>query len=264
MSAATLCIVELAEPGNSLPGLRLRYRQEVLIEADRLLRSQEELAYRNINWPLNHRYFMLLGWGAAMPFNRGAYFILAWHLTGEERYRTAALLLADWMAGANPMGRSMTTGLGSVYLVRLLSLPVFAQERHYPDPTPGITPYTFTGTNNYAAASSIFCIDIEARRDQQFFGMKLTLLPDSWSKGRKLDRSECLAILQKNMPIWRRFADLEKLAVAQNEFTAWETIAPAAAAYGLLLPADWQQPPEWRLQQPKQSLDELPGYIFLP
>ncbi|NLE54946.1 MAG: hypothetical protein GX617_08425 [Lentisphaerae bacterium] len=257
-------LCELAEPPGPLPALRARFRQEVLTEAEKLLTSQDELAYRNINWPIHSRSFMHLGWGAAMPFNRGAYFIVAWRLTGDERYRAAALLLADWMAGANPMGRSMTTGLGTVYPVRILSLPMFVRERDCPDPIPGITPYTFTGTNNYAAAMSIFTIDIEPRRDQQFPGVKLTLLPDSWSQGRSLDRAECFAILQKQMPIWRRFANLESRAVAQNEYTVWETIAPAAAAYGALLPKNWRPPPAWARQQPKKSLDDIPGYIFLP
>lgn len=257
-------LCELAEDDGLLPDLSERYRQDVLLEADKLLASQRELAYRNINWPIHHPYFLLMGWGAVLPFQRGAAFIVAWRLTGEARYRAAALLLADWMAGANPMGRAMTTGLGAVYPVRILSLPMLAREQRSPDPIPGITPYTFTGTNNYAAATSIFTITIDARRDQQFTGVNVSLLPDAWTHGRAVTVPECFAILQRQLPVWRRFANLESRAVAQNEFTVWETIAPAAAAYGALLPKNWQPPEHWPHQQPKKSLAELHGYIFLP
>lgn len=46
-----------------------------------------------------------------------------------EKYRDGAFLAFDWMMGANPMGRSMTTGLGKVYPVRILSLPMWAEDR---------------------------------------------------------------------------------------------------------------------------------------
>jgi len=254
----------LAEGHGLLKFNAREFREMVVLEADKLLLSQDELAYRNVNWPLNHGYFQFMGWGAGLPFHKGAFFLLAWRLTGQEKYRVAALLLADWMLGANPMGRSMTCGLGTVYPVRILSLPMWSRESQYVDPIPGLVPYTFTGRNNYQAVMSVFRIEVEKRVDQKFDGCNVTLLPSAWTGGRDLSRQECYDIIEKRIPLWRRFVNMESRAVDQNEFTVWETIAPAAAAYGMLLKPGWKPPPEWKRRQPKKTLAELPGAIFLP
>jgi len=254
----------LAEGHGLLKFHAREYRDMVVREADKLLRSQDELAYRNVNWPLEHGYFPFLGWGAGLPFHKGAFLLMAWRVSGEEKYRAAALLLADWMLGANPMGRSLTTGLGEVYPVRILSHPMWSRESQYVDPIPGLIPYTFTGKNNYEAAMSVFRIEVEKRADQRFPGCDVTLLPSAWTGGRDLKRQECEDIIQKRMPIWRRFVNMESRAVDQNQFTVWETIAPAAAAYGMLLKPGWKPPPEWKRRQPKKTLAELPGALFLP
>lgn len=254
----------LAEGHGVLKFNAREYREMVVREADKLLSSQEELAYRNINWPLHHGYFQYLAWGAGLPFHKGAFLLMAWRLSGEEKYRAAALLLADWMLGANPMGRSLTSGLGKVYPVRILSHPMWSRESRYVDPIPGLIPYAFTGMNNNEAAMSVFRIDVGKRRDQRFDGCNVTLLPSAWAGGRDLNRQECYDIIQERMPVWRRFVNMESRAVDQNEFTVWETIAPAAAAYGMLLKPGWKPPPDWKKRQPKKTLAELPGAIFLP
>lgn len=254
----------LAEEHGLLKFNAWEFRELVIREADKLLRSQEELAYRNVNWPLNHAYFQFMGWGAGLPFHKGAFFLMAWRLTGEEKYRAAALLLADWMLGANPMGRSLTTGLGAVYPVRILSLPMWSREDQYVDPIPGLVPYTFTGKNNYVAAMAVFRIEVKKRPDQKFDGCNVTLLPSAWTGGRDVSTQKCYGIIEERIPLWRRFVNMESRAVNQNEFTVWETIAPAAAAYGMLLKPGWKPPPEWKRRQPKKTLAELPGAIFLP
>jgi len=255
---------ELVEETIPFAGHVSLYKQMVKKRADYLIQTQNVLAYRVINWSLDSPYFLYLGWGAGLPFQKGSYLILAWHTTGSETYRDAAYLCFDWMMGANPMGRSMTTGLGKVYPVRLLSLPMWAWRDRLVDPIPGLTPYTFTGLNNYSAANMIFSLNYKERPDHNFAGTSANLLPDSFNKQPTISIADCYKIIQQQIPVWRRFANVEGYAVSQNEFSVWETMAPAAAGYGALLAPGWKPPTSWKEQKPEPDIKKLPGYIFLP
>lgn len=255
---------ELAEETIPYEPLAMLYRQMIRNRAKTLLKTQQELAYRNLNWPLDSPYFQFLGWGAGLPFNKGSYLIMAWQIDGDQRYRDAALLCFDWMCGANPMGRSLTTGLGTVYPVRLLSLPMWAWQDRLADPIPGLTPYTFSGTSHYSAASMIFACIFKPRPDHRFAGCNINLLPVSLRPEKEISQAECFQTLQHTLPLWRRFACLEGYAVNQNEFSVWETIAPAAAAYAALLTPGWTPPAEWKKLAPQPDLKQIPGFIFLP
>ena len=260
MNPWLLCELQESDVPSELPVGA--WRKFLLSQADTLLASQSELAYRNINWPLKSGYFTYLAWGAGLPLRRGAFLILAWQLTGRMEYRDAALLLIDWMQGANPMGRSMTTGLGVVSPVRLHCQ--YGSVRGYDDPVPGITPYTFTGEVHIASVWRIFAIREAARKDHEFAGVNVMLLPHVISDGAELSDRELRLKLLAEIPLWRRFASLEGLAVDQNEYTVWETIAPAAAACAALLPPGWKPPEDWHEKQPEPDIEKLPGYLFLP
>lgn len=261
---AAYFLSELAEDPEAFFLLGRRYDKLVMEKADFFRKAQESLAYRNVGWPPGHSFFLFLGWGEALPFKKGSFLIMAWRLSGNPVYRDSALLCFDWMMGTNPMGRSMTTGLGKVYPVRLLSLPMHAWRDKWEDPIPGLTPYTFSGTNNYSVTDKLFGYVKEERRDHKYKGCNITLLPDSLSRGKTPTRAECFRIAQQAVPVWRRFANLEGHAVNQNEYTVWETMAPAAAAYGALLKPGWKPPPEWKKIGPQNDLRQLKGYIFLP
>lgn len=240
------------------------YRAMVRDRAKYFLDAQETLAYRNVNWKTDSNYFLYLGWGAGLPFNKGSYIIMQYVISGDRRYRDSALMMADWMLGANPMGRSLTTGLGRVSPVRLLSLPMWAREPERCDPIPGLTPYTYTGMNDYSAANRVFCLIYEPRADHKFAGVYANLLPESLGGGTRMTQQECYKTIQSAIPVWRRFANLEGYAVAQNEFTVWETMAPACAAYAILLPDNWMPPPDWKSREPAADIRDIEGYIFLP
>lgn len=241
-----------------------QYRQLIRKRANTLLKTQQELAYRNLNWPLDSPYFTYLGWGAGLPFNKGSNLIMAWKIDSDPRYRDAALLCFDWMCGANPMGRSLTTGLGTVYPVRLLSLPMWAWQERWADPIPGLTPYTFNGPVHYSAANRIFACIFKPRPDHRFAGCNINLLPARLSPEKEISQAECYQILRHTLPLWRRFACIEGYAVSQNEFSVWETIAPAAAAYAALLSPGWLPPPDWKTLAPQPDRKQIPGFIFLP
>lgn len=238
------------------------YRRFIMREASRWLGYQEALAYRNLNWPLDHAYFRNLAWGGAIPFNKGRLFIAAYYLTGDIRYRDAALLLNDWMCGANPMGKTFTSGLGKVAPVRVLSLPSYADG--ILEPLPGITLYTFTYRVHYNAKKMVYSLDYAPRKDVDFYGLNINLMPKSVSGGKAMTYDQMGEAMDKFYPVWRRFANIEEYTVDQNEFTVWETISPCAAGIGCLLPDGWLPPPEWKNRKPAETLDAMEGYLFQP
>ena len=160
------------------------------------------------------------------------------------------------------MGRSLTTGLGKNYPARLLSIP--SDTDGILDPLPGITLYTYTFGVNYNAKKMIYALRYEARKDHDFPGLDICLMPESISKGRNMSYDEMTAAMNKFYPVWRRFANIEGYAVDQNEFTVWETISPCAACLGCLLPDGWLPPADWKNRKPAERLNEMEGYLFQP
>lgn len=243
-------------------GFSAQYKKVVMQEADKWLGYQEKLAYRNLNFPTNHPFFKTLAWGNAIPFKKGRLFIMAYKISGRYAYRDAALLLNDWLNGCNPMGRSLTTGTGKNSPVRILSLPSYSDG--ILPPLPGITPYTYTFYVAYKAYEMVFSLQYKPRPDHYFTGVNISLLPNALSKGKMLSYEETSAMMDKVYPIWRRFANIERYSVPQNEFTVWETIGPCAAALACLLPDNWKPPAEWKDEKPVKTLDEMEGYLFQP
>lgn len=90
------------------------------------------------------------------------------------------------MLGANPMGRSLTTGLGKVYPVRLLSHPQWLIEETVPDPIPGLTPYTYAGPGSAAAREMIYLLQYRPRKDFDYPGVQVSLMPHALSDRQDL------------------------------------------------------------------------------
>ena len=253
---------EVLVSGDNFLRFKSQYGTRVVNEAEKWQGYQEKLAYRNLNFPPDKPFFSTLSWGNAIPFKRGRIFLIAYRVSGLYSFKNSALLLNDWIHGCNPMGRSMATGTGKNSPVRILSLPSYADG--ILPMLPGITPYTFTFSVAYKAFDMVFGLRYNARPDHYFNGVTIDLMPNSLSKGKQLTVRETSDIMNKMYPVWRRFANIERYAVPQNEFTVWETIGPCAAGLACLLPDNWMPPPEWKNEVPAKSLDEMEGYLFQP
>lgn len=143
-------------------------------------------------------------WGQSTGVGRyGDFLIHAQRLTGDEKYHQAALRLADWVLGANPLGRCFTTGLGSTPPLNPLQLDSFAHLRTALGPVPGLVIYGITdppGGMPYIKTVTQHLYPAIAQRPA---AMRFT---DGWS------------------------------VVEQNEFTVWETMAPNAFLHACLAP----------------------------
>ena len=135
--------------------------------------------------------------GQLSSARRAVTLIAAHKLTREEKYLTGAYLANDYHNGTNPLGRTMTSGLGKIYPAVFLDLVSYADG--IGEFVPGITPYGNT-----------FGIDRNA--------VKMVY-------NNNADK----------LPIFRRCVNLEFLSVPSSEYSVWETTAPAAVTTGYLI-----------------------------
>lgn len=204
-----------------------RYRKVILNNADKMISEQENAyPYRTLWYAHNAGWVHSMAWGNYHPLRRALTLIAAHKLTGEEKYLDAAYLANDFHNGANPLGRSMTSGLGRVYPAVFLDLVSYADG--IGEFVPGITPYGNT-----------FGIDRNA--------VKLVY-------GKSAGK----------LPIFRRHVNLEFLSVPSSEYSVWETIAPAVVTTGYLLEKPHLPERKWKKRHPADDFRKLPGYRALP
>lgn len=177
--------------------------------------------------------------GASDVTNRNHPLLMAHCLTGDAKYRAAAICNADFMLGANPMGMSWTTGLGFVYPIDIQHAN--SETDAHLDPVPGITIYGITGGPIYHA-----------------FRNTVWQSPDG--KGGKVD---FIKLANKSVPLLRRWSCHPHQNVPQCEFTVHETMASTIFTFAMLTPDGWM--PSEALKARKPRRDELLfGYWFLP
>lgn len=226
----------------------------VLKETDVFEKGSRSLPYHNLWRPIDHQYFQNMGWGMGQPAYRARLQILAYRATGQQKYREAALNGANWQLGANELGRSLETGLGSVFPVVLQHID--SECDGIDEPVPGISPFSLTygvsasswwyqyglmekahpdSTSFYDETPMVVLPGLSSRTD---INKRLSALPrvGNWMW-------DAVALVRPNVeamyPIMRRIFIHPGLEPAQNEFTIWESIAPHAAVYGCLMADGW-------------------------
>ena len=223
---SVLCWINL-EQVPEINGIFAEYRKVILHNANKMLEDQENAyPYRTLWHAADAGWVHAMAWGNYHPLRRAMTLIAAHKLTGEEKYLNGAYLANDFHNGANPLGRSMTSGLGKIYPAAFLDLVSYADD--IGEFVPGITPYGNTFGLDRNAVKMVY--------------------------GKSADK----------LPIFRRYVNLEFLSVPASEYSIWETIAPAAVTTGYLLEKAQQPLKEWKNRRPAVDFRKLPGYKALP
>ena len=203
------------------------YRKVILREADKMLADQENAyPYRTLWHASDAGWVHAMAWGNYHPLRRAMMLIAAHFLSGKDQYLQGAYLANDFHNGANPLGRSMTSGLGKIYPAVFLDLVSYADK--IGEFVPGITPYGNT------------------------FGLDRNAVKMVYGKNAEL------------LPVFRRYVNLEFLSVPSSEYSVWETIAPAAVTTGYLIEKAVLPSEKLKQRKPADDFRKLPGYNALP
>jgi hypothetical protein len=225
------------------------YQQQLsraaLKDANNSLQEMNSYAYRNPWYPVNTGHYTKMGWGTWHPLRQAKKFVLAHYISNNEKYKNAAFLCNDFQLGCNAMGRSMTSGLGSIYPVKFLDLISYSDEHE--EFVPGITPYLLTYGIYHNVKKLAFNLKVDSRADHNFSGLNTSILGD----------------VDQVLPIYRRFGNLEGLSVPQDEYTVHETIGPAVAVTAYLIDKDMKPSQELKNKRPKK-FTELKGLVPTP
>jgi hypothetical protein len=214
-------------PVKELETFRQAYRKVILRTADQMLADQENAyPYRTLWHAGNAGWVHAMAWGNHHPLRRAMTLIAAHRITGKEAYLQGAYLANDYHNGANPLGRSMTSGLGKIYPAVFLDLVSYADG--IGEFVPGITPYGNT------------------------FGLDRNAVRMVYKKHAD------------KLPVFRRCVNLEFLSVPSSEYSVWETISPAAVTSGYLIEKPALPAAEWKNRKPAEDFRQLPGYRALP
>lgn len=216
--------------------LETEWRKRFLDDADKLLEDLNQMPYA-ITWPRKQDYWM--AWGASYMTNFNRALFIAYKLTGEKKYRDAAIKNTDFMFGANPLGMSWTTGIGYVYPIDIQH-GVSGGDGIF-DPVPGISIYGTTGGPIYHK-----------------FREKVWQSP---SQDRHIDFVSHDS--QRKPPLWRRWMVHPHFNVAQNEFTIQETMSSTIFSAAMLMNNNWK-PDKSLIDNKPRSSEYLFGRWYLP
>ncbi|MES9884957.1 MAG: glycoside hydrolase family 9 protein [Sedimenticola sp.] len=227
----------LVEASDALPKLLgMKWRNWFVKDAEKLIAYLDKSPYQ-VTWPRKKDYW--LGWGRSDMTNFNRALFIAYKLTGDHKYRDAAILNTDFMLGANPMGMSWVTGIGFVYPVDIQHAMSGIDEIY--DPVPGITIYGITAGSIYHKFRK-----------------------DVWQSPVSEGQIDFVSHeSQRKPPLWRRWMVHPFSNVGQNEFTIHETMASTIFTAALLLSNNWL-PDEPLLKRKPRSSDVLYGRWYLP
>lgn len=247
---------------NELSTLYTEYKKRAMMYANEHLDWLENAYPYRIAWyPATHPYVSHMSWGNFHPFRNAKYFVNAYELTKDKKYRDAVSLCNDFHNGANPFAQTMTSGLGKIYPTKFLDLTSYSD--NISEYVSGITPYRNTFGINREALKLGYALIYPHRKDRKFTPQPTMLLPKS-AIGDFTNIEDFSKKVGRLLPIWRRFANVEAYSVAASEYTVSETISPALAVCGWLLEPNWLPSDELKNRQPTKDHRKLKGYAPLP
>lgn len=256
-------LLDIDESIAELKNLKERYAKVLLKTADLWIeRLNKNYPYRTLWYEADHGFVGYMTWGNVHPFKRARFFVIAWKLSGDDKYRDAAFLANDWHNGANPLGLTLTSKLGSVYPARFLDLPSYKDGIN--EFVGGISPYMFTfgvSSNDIELAHGLY---YKAQPSHKFAPESYSLIPKRLGGSKEQSKEDAKTILMKSWPIWRRYVVLESYSVAASEYTVWETMGISAGVTGSLMGRNYMPKEERKNIKLVDDLHDLEGYKFLP
>lgn len=218
-------------------------RAEILRLADERLAMLNATPYRHPWNPNKSRR-----WGGALPATYARYFIFAHALTGDERYRTATRLCADFHLGCNPLGYSHTTGLGYCFPPAIQDMETRSDE--WFEPVPGLTPYGII-IYPYSTLKDVYRMsvpsEVKGEPDRE-----MSFLPPPFDKG------------EPPIPEWRRIGPQSSQDPLCNEFTMQETLSPAVLMFASLLDPGWMPDAALKNRIPRDRDELMQAWFRLP
>lgn len=228
----------LARGADNLPApLVESWKKVYLAAADALCAEIAAQPYRH-SWPRDKNFHA--GWGALCATNPSRVLLAAWALSGDAKYRDAAIVNVDFMLGANALGMSWTSGLGCVYPVRFQH--AISEDDGILDPVPGITVYGLTGGPMY----------------HQF---RNTIWQAATADGN--GTVDFIHAANKQIPFYRSWSAHPMMNTAQCEFTIHETMSSTLFTCALLSADDWRPSDALQHRHPRRD-DLVFGYWYLP
>lgn len=243
-------------------------RNWIISKADLWTSYQDQYAYHDTAFPPGSNWAAAIAWGNCHPNARGQLWSVAYYLTQNIKYKTAIQHGINWLTGCNALGRTLTTGVGKVYPVRILSKidQHLRNTQHTFDPVPGITCYTY-GTNGLVstAINNTYLLSKDAKlKDSNFAGCNINLMPGRLRNVVSTGGGPIAVYMEANLPMWRSHVPLQDFAVDMNEFTISETIAGNLLLLAPLLSEQWSPETSWKERTPITDPKQLEGYVFLP
>lgn len=217
------------------PILRDQWIAKYLELPNELLNHYTTNPYR-ASWPLKQDWWMAFG-NTSMT-NQARALLIAHGLTGDDKYKEAALFNIDFMLGANPLGISWTTGLGFTYPIDIQH--DVSQHDGIKDPVPGIQIFGYSGGYPKQISSQIF----DSKKED---GTTVSFIPES----------------NRTLPVWKQWAAHPYLNVNQNEFTIYETMSGQIFSFAYLLGDNYKPSQDLKDKKPRKD-DLLFGYWYLP
>ena len=226
------------DPDKRLPAdVVEKWRKRYIESADSLLAEMESMPYRQ-TWPRSKDYWAAWGASTVTNFNRNLF--IAWKLTGDPKYRDAIALNTDFMLGANPLGMSWTTGIGSVYPIDIQHAN--SENDGIIDPVPGLTIYGINGGP-----------------PMHYRGRDLV-----WeSQGPDGEKVSFMNEANKKVPFFRSWSAHPHINVGQCEFTVHETNASTLFSTAVLMDEGWKPTDELKKRGPRRE-ELLFGFWPMP
>ncbi|MBC8453654.1 glycoside hydrolase family 9 protein [PVC group bacterium] len=179
-----------------------------------------------------------IAWGGSDLTNPNRCLLINYIITKDPKYLNAAIVNADFMFGANPMGMSWTTGIGSVYPISIQHAP--SEYDGIADPVPGITIYGISsGPVFYKFRENV------------------------WSSPQGKEKISFIGEKNKKRPLWRRYMSHPSYNTVRCEFTIHETMASTILTCAALMPEGWMPSEDLMHRQPTPQ-KQLYGYWYLP